>query len=417
MDGNKSNNVTDRLTFLAETFDVFEPERPIDEWKVDEWEPEEIKSFHGTRIAVVCSKKNAKGRVLKKVSICNDVFASIITADPTENRMYMQWILNLLSRHLRTGNFEEIQKAIRLVEEDLPIAKEYLELFDSNKRKQRFKNLIKGSFVLKGIEDPTDINQYRSLSELFDAVDPFIEKNPSEMEKLIQKFVDSGQAVIPVKDRRFTVYIPKTRDASVIFNNYAGWCTCKPGNGNFSSYKSNYKKPNGQESDIYIIIDNKFYTGESDYLVQNNLYIDYLVQFGFSESLFEFIEDNAPSIHFMKKKMSKLPDLSKFTEVDEFVIADAGLTELHPSVCSLPKIEMLILPNNKLHSLPSEIGNMKNLLFLNIKGNPISSIPTDIQYLDKTRGGKLFKVAVNKADIGAENYQKLKELLPSVDIS
>jgi Leucine-rich repeat (LRR) protein len=156
---------------------------------------------------------------------------------------------------------------------------------------------------------------------------------------------------------------------------------------------------------------------QSNEKVENNLYIDYLVQFGFSESLFEFIEDNAPSIHFMKKKMSKLPDLSKFTEVDEFVIADAGLTELHPSVCSLPKIEMLILPNNKLHSLPSEIGNMKNLLFLNIKGNPISSIPTDIQYLDKTRGGKLFKVAVNKADIGAENYQKLKELLPSVDIS
>lgn len=59
---------------------------------------------------------------------------------------------------------------------------------------------------------------------------------------------------------------------------------------------------------------------------------------------------------------------------------------------------------------------MKNLIFLNIEGNPITQIPDDIKYLDSSLGGKLFKINVKRNDIGEANFKKLKELLPNVDI-
>jgi hypothetical protein len=72
-----------------------------------------------------------------------------------------------------------------------------------------------------GITDFTDINQYKSLAQLFDAVDPFIEKDASAIERTMQRFVDIGQAVIPVKDRKFTLFIPKSTEANVVFDNFA----------------------------------------------------------------------------------------------------------------------------------------------------------------------------------------------------
>jgi Leucine-rich repeat (LRR) protein len=87
--------------------------------------------------------------------------------------------------------------------------------------------------------------------------------------------------------------------------------------------------------------------------------------------------------------------------------------ELHPSIGKLTNLEMLVLTENKIKELPKEIGNLKNLTFLNIIGNPIKDIPTEISYLDKSRGGSLHRIAVKEEDIGRENYQKLKELLPT----
>jgi len=121
-------------------------------------------------------------------------------------------------------------------------------LFEDNKRKKKFRDLCKGSYTLLHVEDPTNINQYKSLSMLFDAVDPFIEKEPSAVERTMQKFVDSGQAEIPIKDRKFTVYIPKTTAANVVFANFASWCTAREGNGMYNSYTTGHKKPNGKNS-------------------------------------------------------------------------------------------------------------------------------------------------------------------------
>ena len=456
--------LTDRLVFLAETFDVFdcssdEVEKKISSLEKDNYEVQRI-YYEENIIALVSSKANDKDRIIKKISVCIDVFSEMISADPTNNKMYVQWMLNMFSRFMKDVKSQAY--GIRLVGEDLPQAEMYLKIFEDNKRKKKFRDLCLGSYSLKGVTDPTDINQYKSLSQLFDAVDPFIEKDPSVIERTIMKFVGLGKAYIPVKDRKFTVYVPLTTEASVVFSKYANWCTAREGNGMFKNYTENYKTPDGKSSKLYVIINNKFFLGESDEIFQihfetnqlkdrkngqnvsifenvisesegvanffkeeltylakkkktikQNPYLDYLLQFGFAETLFELLEETTPIIKFMNREVPVIPNVSKFKNLDQIIITGAKLKEVHPSIGDLEKLGLLVLANNKLTSLPSEIGKLKNLEFLNIKGNAIKTIPSEIAKLDKSNGGSLFRIVVDKDTVGEDNYNKLKELLPT----
>jgi hypothetical protein len=475
----KDSKLTDRLSYLAEKFDIFDSSstesisEKLSQLSEDGYTSDIIKTSNNTVLALVSSKlKNSEKKyLLTKISVCSDVFAAMIVADPSENKMYLQWMLNVFTRFLNHGNVfkdkESYENAIRFVDEDLPQAQLYLQLFEENKRKRKFLDLCKSSYSLIHVSDPTNINQYKSLAQLFDAIDPFIEREPSAVERTLKKFVDSGQALIPVKDRRFTLYIPKTTAASVVFSSFANWCTAREGNGMFNSYTTNHKKPSGQNSDIYIIIDNKFFTGESQNLfqihfetgqikdksngqnvsifeevlsqsegvsnffyeelmnmakgfkkgVENNKYLDYLIQFGFAESLFELIDVNTPTMKFMTREIPRLPDISRFKNLDQLIICDAKMVEVHPSIGDLNKLELLVLTNNQIKTLPKEIGNLQKLNFLNLYGNPINSIPEEIAKLDKSNGGSLYRLAAKVDDIGEENFKRLKELLPTTDVS
>lgn len=456
------NKIKDRIEFLAKTFDVFDDK--LLESKLDELSKDNFKHvviYNGDEPLAILYQKETNERPIKNISVSFNVFSDVIAADPTLNKSYVQWMLNVFVRYIKENNTE---LAKRFILEDLPQANVYIQLFESNKRKQKFKNLCKSSYILKNFKDPTDINQYKSLSQLFDAVDPFIEKNPTELENLLLKYVDIGQAVIPFRDRKFTLYIPKTVHASVIFEKFANWCTAKAGNGMFASYTSNLR-PDGSKSDLYIIINNKFFEGESKEIYQihfesnqikdrhnhnnvsifenvlneseglsnffyeelmsmakdskgglnNNKYLDFLIRFGFCESLFELLDENTPMIRFMTREIPKLPDLKRFKMLDQLLITNASLVELHPSIGTLKNLEMLVLTDNKIKSLPKEIGLLKNLTFINITGNKNIDIPNEISYLDKSNGGSLFRIAVKEEEIGTENYKRLKELLPTTN--
>lgn len=465
-------DVTDRLAFLAEKFDVFEVEdmefikAKCDGYVEDGWKVSEpCKGSKGDIIGILTRKDNVRGFPIYKVSIGYNVFTAMVGADPTENKICLQWMLNTFSKLLKKGEFVE---AARFAEEDLPQANEYLTLFEANKRKKKFMEMAK--YSLKGFLDITNINEYKNLGQLFDAVDPFIERDPSEIESIMKRYVDMGQAYIPFKDRRYTLFVPLTTDANTIFNNFASWCTARTGNGMFKTYTEGHKKPNGDNSTIYIVIDNGFFSGENENIYQihfetrqikdrsnsdnidiyssvlsksdglrnyfgdelikmardfkngfdSNYYIDILIDFGFTEALFDFFDAETPIIKIdsetstKKRRVPKLPDLSRFKQIKHLVIMDSSLSELHPSIGSLSTLKMLALCGNKIKELPSEIGQLNNLIFLNLVGNPITVIPDNIKYLDKSMGGKLSKIAVRKEDISEANYHKLIELLPNV---
>lgn len=459
-------DINDRLKFLINKFDVLDDSKvdsKINDLVDSDFDVSKVESDGGNLLAIVYYPNSGKQKT--NVSISKYVFDMMVDSDPASNKMYTQWMLEVFRRLLKSGKYVD---ATRFVVEDLPMASEYLLIFESNKRKDKFKRLCSSSFILKDLSDPTDINQYKSLGQLFDAVDPFIERDTSNIERLLYRFVESGQAEIGVRDRKFTVYIPLTRDASVVFDSFANWCTCKVGNGMFNHYTTNYKTPGGRKSRIYIVINNEFFNGvlndstlfqihfEShqikdrkntqsnvgiyDHLsvsenvlnyfhdeliglskeyktLSKNLYLDNLIKFGFSDSLFEIIEETTPLIVFKDKEVPKMGDVSRFRNLQTFEMNNTKLVNIHPSVCTLSNLEIMVVRDNKITQLPKEIGNLKNLVFLNILGNKIVEIPDTIKYLDKSNGGSLHRLAVCSSDIGEENYEKLKRLLPNTILS
>jgi Leucine-rich repeat (LRR) protein len=119
----------------------------------------------------------------------------------------------------------------------------------------------------------------------------------------------------------------------------------------------------------------------------------------------------------MNKEIRKLPNISKFKKLDQLIITNAKLGEIHPSIGNITNLNMLVLTNNQVNKLPKEIGYLKNLEFLNIKGNKDIEIPEEISMLDKSKGGSLFRIVVNAEDIGERKYNRLKELLPTTNFS
>lgn len=489
-------NPTDRLAYLAKKFEVFEPKdlkdlrdgfrgngfrvetllrNPMVGGEVIKLAHTTMADIESNEILALILTENDKhsdpafiANRTTRVCVSMEVFTDIIAADPTPNKSCVQWMLTTFARFLKTqgkDKAEAFAQAERFVLEDLPAAREYITLFEANKRKRKFMLMCSKSFSLKNVEDPTDINQYKSLSQLYDAVDPFIVKNPSEMEKLLEKYVNAGQALMPVKDRKFTLYIPLTNDASIIFEKFAGWCTAKASNGMFKSYTS-HLRPDGKPSRLYIILNNKFYTDESKQLVQihvetnqikdernqsadifediihqseglsnffyeefmvlaklvnkggvdTNVYLDLLIKLGFTESLFEMMDPETAFIIIMRREVPRLPDLSRFKNVDQIIITNAKMVEIHESIGKLKDLGTLSLPYNKLKSLPPEIGQLKNLIFMNLVGNEIKDFPEEIKYLDSSNGGSLFRLAVKVEDIGVENYKRLERLLPNVKL-
>src|SRR6478609_153355 len=117
-------DTTDRITYLAEIFDVFEQneDTPISEklhsLAAQGYESKIIATNTENVLAIYSTRLNEKERLLKKVSVSSEVFTNMIIADPTDNKIYLQWIGNLFTQLIKENKDTATQSAVRLVEED-----------------------------------------------------------------------------------------------------------------------------------------------------------------------------------------------------------------------------------------------------------------------------------------------------------
>ena len=223
----------ERISFLAKNFNVFDDE-DYETLNKDEENIPILKSHHNTIdedsvLALYRVKLYDNGDIkvdddgnpiVKWVGVYEEVFINMVQVDPTINKMYVQWMLQTFVRYIKAG---DIDKAMRFATEDLPQAEEYLILFDGNKFKHAFKRMCMGNEAFRNVTDPSNINQYKNLSQLFDAVDPYIERDVSQLEKSMQGAVRRGEGEISYKDRKYTVFIPKTKEAASLFHKFKTW--------------------------------------------------------------------------------------------------------------------------------------------------------------------------------------------------
>lgn len=133
-----------------------------------------------------------------------NVLRSLAEADPTANSQYLNWVLN----RYKDGNF---------MMEDVPRINVDLQDFE------KFKNQMPSK----------DINTYKSLSELLDALDSAKEqgqeKSARQEKSEVVDRIKNNEIDVVIKEGNFMVLSPKTPEASNYLGFWTGrklrWCT------------------------------------------------------------------------------------------------------------------------------------------------------------------------------------------------
>jgi len=471
----KQKNPIKRIEFLAKKFDVFDDEDLDKLVKKDFYLSNNEQYEHLYNIKDTGENqlyalytfnqrllKNTGAKVPKKIRIADFVFIDVVQNDPTEHKEYVQWMLTTFTRLIKEN---ELMQALMFVSEDLWLASDYLEVFHKNRHKPKFKAMCRRNLAFANITDPSDINQYRDLSQLFDAVDPFIEKDVSKLERDIRIMAKLKHGAIPYEDRYVIIFNPITIKASRLFAKLTNWCTTS-NKDTHKSYIKNYKTPTGKKSTLHVLIfktylledgnPNKtddiyqfhfesgqfmnrkdgrikdipslisgniglkkyFYnslvklTMECKFNKLNNKYINALFEFGFVDVIFEIYPDDTKQLRFHGFNISETPDISKFSNLKLLYLVNCKLERIDPSVGALKELTMLTLTNNKLKTIPKTIGNLKKLRVLSLTGNSIKGLPEELGQLDKANGGSLEILSVDN-----ELFEEASELFPSIIVN
>ena len=272
---------------------------------------EPIENHEGVDIAYIVT--NNKGK--QTVKLTDEIFNDIVESDPSRNKQYVQWMIQVFLRHISDG---DIEQAIRFLTEDLPEASEFLTIFDDVKNKKVFKRSAPNR--PNAPQNVTDINQYTSLAQLYSVVSPFIGASDEESEdgesplwKKLKKYIDLGEAKLVYRDGDVLIYSPLTIESSCDpLGPLASWCTRREGNTYFDSYRRNNPKPDGSVSDYYVIMPKNLFNGDDE----GNTYP---LQFHFESN--QLHDKNNSSI----ERSSKLSEvLSRFPGMREFFKKELG---------------------------------------------------------------------------------------------
>lgn len=272
---------------------------------------EPIENHEGIDIAYIVT--NNKGK--QSVKLTDEIFNDIVEADPSSNKQYVQWMIQVFLRHINDG---DIEQAIRFLTEDLPEASEFLTIFDDVKNKKVFKRSAPNR--PNAPQNVTDINQYTSLAQLYSVVSPFIGASDEESEdgesplwKKLKKYIDLGEAKLVYRDGDVLIYSPLTIESSCDpLGSLASWCTRREGNTYFDSYRKNNPKPDGTNSDYYVIMPKNLFNGDDEGDT-------YPLQFHFESN--QLHDKNNTSI----ERSSKLSEvLSRFPGMKEFFKKELG---------------------------------------------------------------------------------------------
>lgn len=317
----KNQNVIDQekiQQMLAPDDEAFDDDSPKRPKKLD---IKPIQDHNGVDIAYIINKKGKES-----VKLTEAIFENIKDADPTRNKEYMQWLIEVFARHIKNNDVEE---AVRFVTEDLPEANEFLSLFDSVKNSRTFRLGAKNR--PDAPDNPKDIRQYRDLAHLYSVISPFQgvgdeeegEEGVSKLYKNIKKFVDLGQAEIAYHDNDVLVYIPKHIDASCEpLGPLASWCTRRSGNSYFDSYRHNNPKPDGSPSLLYVIMPKELFDMENP-----AMHDAYPYQFHFESNQIHDKNNRGIGEEGVSRLIRQFPGLSEFFKKELGDLASQSISE------------------------------------------------------------------------------------------
>ena len=190
--------------------------------------------------------------------------------------------------------------------------------------------------------------------------------------------------------------------------------------------------------------------GELQQMVGKHYAIVYKVQMpelGFVPSVslddvLEYSKERGQSFHYhidlKKRHITNLGGIEKlalkYPNLDWLTLDDNRLGSLPPQIGELKKLETLTLARNQLKSLPPQIGQLKKLKMLILDKNQLASLPPEIEQLEKLESldltdnklvslppqiaqlPRLEKVYLDGNPIPASEIARIKRALPNTEI-
>ncbi|GHT21688.1 hypothetical protein FACS189430_02150 [Bacteroidia bacterium] len=207
-----------------------------------------------------------------------DVFAQIVSADVVSSNLqkhklgkYAKWMLHLYGKN-------------RLKVEDLYKAQEYIPVFDKAVKANKLRE--------------KDVNCYKSLAEMYVAIEPFLNRKAiSKKEKI--HHIKGQEAEKLYEDAVFTVIHPLTKAASCYYGKGTQWCTAATnGNNQFNRYNSQGK--------LYVII-NKTNDRKFQFHIESFSHVDETDK-RLEYPIFETIEATSGLIDFFHQELELVHD-------------------------------------------------------------------------------------------------------------
>jgi hypothetical protein len=172
----------------------------------------------------------------------NDVLKELLKADPTKKQDFMVYISNMY-----------LKKQFKL--EDVTRIKKELETFQKVKSKLTNK----------------DISSYKTLDQLYDALEPFADASENDLKsnKALVKDAKSGAKYI-INEPDFKVLVPKTKEAACFYGANTKWCTAADENNMFDHYNEGgnlyiiIAKDNGKDRKFQLHVEHDQFMDERD---------------------------------------------------------------------------------------------------------------------------------------------------------
>lgn len=371
-----------------------------------------------------------------KLPTFDDMFDFFVFCDPSPNKEYVNWFLNLYRNLIKEklGDREEQQlnlndKHAVFFEDIFSKASESLEVFSLLKKT----NILSVEF--------RDVNKFKELNDFINFVKPYIAKNDDNDDihtlsfkelQYIQNFTEKnnkpGQAELVFENGEWVIVITHDREANIEFGRYTTWCTAgtRYGTSMFESYHGRgslfvlIKKGFGSkklidkhpqtrlqfhfEDNMYMdaldksidinnfLFENKdikkyFRTYITKFAIPRRLQknntkqkdiLQYLLNLGFGDEIIKILTDSKPTeVDFSGYKIEDeyLRDIGNITSIESLNLSECSIVELPESISNLKNLKKLKIRNNKdLSIIPDWINKLTSLELLDCAGCNIKKI-------------------------------------------
>jgi hypothetical protein len=349
-----------------------------------------------------------------------------IDCDPSGNKEYVSWFVNLYRYYLNSKEAYQHQPAVFF--EDLQSkVKEALEVF----------SFLKKTNVLS-VEN-RDINNYKNMYDFVQMVKPYMivdsgddsvhtldHKEMACIQNFVEKNKSEGQAELVFENSEWVIVITHDRKANIEFGKYTTWCTAGTRYGNmFDSYHGRgelfvlIKKGYGSKKQIdkhpeyrlQFHFEDNMYMNALDrsidindflfkykdikkyfrnYIIKrvlpyrqnkNHRQVDdikYLLNLGFGDEIIKIFKESKPeTVDFSGHKIEAeyLENLGEITSIKKLDLSDCDLTYLPESIKNLKNLKSLKFRNNKsIKQVPDWVSELTSLEYFDCAGCDIKEI-------------------------------------------